>query len=140
MIQKPARRRRLVVVGLDNPIHIVFIVVILLLVFGAKRLPEIGRSLGGGMREFKDSVSGNHSEASQQTLTPAAQQPQAPFAQAPVAQPAPMQAPVAQPAPMQAPVAQPAPVQAPVPPVAAPPTPAQAAAPAPVEPQPQHQA
>jgi sec-independent protein translocase protein TatA len=107
-----------VVMGLDNPIHIVFIVVILLLVFGARRLPEIGRSLGSGMREFKDSVSGNQTHnAQQQTLTPAAQQPQ------------------------QAPVAQPAPVQVPVPPVAAPPTPAQAApAPAPVEPQPQHQA
>jgi sec-independent protein translocase protein TatA len=106
-------------VGLDNPIHIVFIVVILLLVFGAKRLPEIGRSLGSGMREFKDSVSGNPANSTQQqpTLTPAAQQPQQP------------------------PMAQPAPVQAPVQPVAAPPTPAQAApAPAPVEPQPQHQA
>ena len=32
--------------GLDNPLHIAFLVVILLLVFGAKRLPEIGRSLG----------------------------------------------------------------------------------------------
>jgi len=107
------------VMGLDNPIHIVFIVVILLLVFGAKRLPEIGRSLGSGMREFKDSVSGNPANSTQQqpTLTPAAQQPQQP------------------------PMAQPAPVQAPVQPVAAPPTPAQAApAPAPVEPQPQHQA
>ncbi|MBA3333328.1 MAG: twin-arginine translocase TatA/TatE family subunit [Actinobacteria bacterium] len=31
---------------------------VLLLVFGAKRLPEMGRSLGKGMREFKDSVSG----------------------------------------------------------------------------------
>jgi sec-independent protein translocase protein TatA len=29
-----------------------------LLLFGAKRLPEIGRSLGSGMREFKDSISG----------------------------------------------------------------------------------
>ena len=107
MIRTPSRRRRLVLMGLDNPIHIVFIVVILLLVFGAKRLPEIGRSLGSGMREFKDSVSGNQASSAQQqpTLTPAAQQPQ------------------------QAPVAQPAPVQAPVPPVAAPPTPAQAAPP-----------
>ena len=72
--------------GLDNPLHIGFIVVILLLVFGAKRLPEIGRSLGSGMREFKDSVSGNQTSSTQQqpTLTPAAQQPQ----QAPVAQPA----------------------------------------------------
>ena len=34
--------------GLDNPLHIAFLVVILLLVFGARRLPEIGRSLGIG--------------------------------------------------------------------------------------------
>jgi acetoacetyl-CoA synthetase len=52
--------------GLDNPVHIAFLVVILLLVFGAKRLPEIGRSLGSGMREFKDSISG---EAKQPTLS-----------------------------------------------------------------------
>ena len=44
--------------GLDNPLHIAFLVVILLLVFGAKRLPGIGRSLGTGMREFKESVTG----------------------------------------------------------------------------------
>jgi sec-independent protein translocase protein TatA len=44
--------------GLDNPLHIAFLVLILLLVFGAKRLPEVGRSLGGGMREFKESVTG----------------------------------------------------------------------------------
>ena len=33
---------------------------VVLLVFGPKRLPEMGRSLGRGMREFKDSVSGEH--------------------------------------------------------------------------------
>jgi sec-independent protein translocase protein TatA len=44
--------------GLDNPLHIAFLLVILLLVFGAKRLPEIGRSLGGGLREFKQSING----------------------------------------------------------------------------------
>jgi sec-independent protein translocase protein TatA len=72
--------------GLDNPLHIAILVVILLLVFGARRLPEIGRSLGGGMREFKDSISG---ESKQQTLTPPAQQqPQPPVAQ-PAATPAP---------------------------------------------------
>jgi TatA/E family protein of Tat protein translocase len=32
--------------GLDNPIHIAFLLVILLLVFGAKRLPEMGHQLG----------------------------------------------------------------------------------------------
>jgi sec-independent protein translocase protein TatA len=44
--------------GLDNPIHILFLLVLLLLVFGAKRLPEMGRSLGDGLRGFKESISG----------------------------------------------------------------------------------
>jgi sec-independent protein translocase protein TatA len=47
--------------GLDNPIHILFLLVVVLLVFGAKRLPEMGRSLGTGMRGFKDSLSGEPS-------------------------------------------------------------------------------
>jgi sec-independent protein translocase protein TatA len=86
--------------GLDNPLHIAFLVVILLLVFGARRLPEIGRSLGGGMREFKDSISGESKPALSQTAQqqPVAQ-PQPPVAQ-PVAPPAPAQpAPVAPQAP-----------------------------------------
>jgi len=85
--------------GLDNPLHIAFLVVILLLVFGAKRLPEIGRSLGSGMREFKQSITGEsgsqqHSLGAappQQTLAPGAQAapPAAAGAQvAPEAQPA----------------------------------------------------
>jgi len=41
-----------------GPLEIVLLLVLALLLFGAKRLPEIGRSLGTGMREFKDSVSG----------------------------------------------------------------------------------
>ena len=48
--------------GLDNPIHIAFILVLLLLVFGAKRLPEMGKSLGEGLRGFRDSISGEHHE------------------------------------------------------------------------------
>jgi sec-independent protein translocase protein TatA len=47
--------------GLDNPIHIGFLLVILLLVFGAKRLPEMGQSLGAGLRGFKDSLTGEAS-------------------------------------------------------------------------------
>jgi sec-independent protein translocase protein TatA len=38
------------------------ILIVALLVFGPKRLPEIGRSLGKGMREFKDSISGDSKE------------------------------------------------------------------------------
>jgi sec-independent protein translocase protein TatA len=101
--------------GLDNPLHIAFLVVILLLVFGARRLPEIGRSLGSGMREFKQSVTGE-TPAEQPALPPGQQQPPS---QAPVAQQAQTPAPVAQaptaaqPAPAaQAPVAQPAPAEA----------------------------
>jgi sec-independent protein translocase protein TatA len=77
--------------GLDNPLHIAFLVVILLLVFGAKRLPEIGRSLGGGMREFKDSITG---EAKQPTLTQAAPQPEVTPAPPQAAQAPPVQPPV----------------------------------------------
>ena len=44
--------------GLDNPLHILIVAVVVLLLFGAKRLPEIGRGLGTGLREFKDSVTG----------------------------------------------------------------------------------
>jgi sec-independent protein translocase protein TatA len=72
--------------GLDNPLHIAFLVVILLLVFGARRLPEIGRSLGSGMREFKDSVTGEaKAQPTQAAIAPAPQQP-------PAAPPAPAQA------------------------------------------------
>jgi sec-independent protein translocase protein TatA len=42
--------------GLDNPIHLAFVLLLVLLVFGAKRLPEMGRSLGEGMRGFKESI------------------------------------------------------------------------------------
>jgi sec-independent protein translocase protein TatA len=38
--------------------EILLLLLVALLLFGAKRLPEIGRSLGSGMREFKDSISG----------------------------------------------------------------------------------
>jgi sec-independent protein translocase protein TatA len=44
--------------GLDNPIHLALLLLVMLLVFGAKRLPEMGRSLGDGLRGFKDAVGG----------------------------------------------------------------------------------
>jgi sec-independent protein translocase protein TatA len=42
--------------------QIAIVLVIALIVFGPKRLPELGRSLGSGMREFKDSITGNHDD------------------------------------------------------------------------------
>jgi sec-independent protein translocase protein TatA len=42
-----------------GPLEIGLILVIVLVVFGPKRLPDLGRSLGSGMREFKDSITGS---------------------------------------------------------------------------------
>lgn len=66
----------------ETPWHIILLLVIALLLFGGKRLPEIGRSLGSGMREFKDAVTGK---------TPAApaQPPELPPAEPTVATPTP---------------------------------------------------
>jgi len=56
-----------------GPMEIVGLLLLALLLFGAKRLPEIGRSLGTGMREFKDSVSGDKkAEATRSELPPPA--------------------------------------------------------------------
>jgi sec-independent protein translocase protein TatA len=81
--------------GLDNPIHIAFLLILLLLVFGAKRLPEMGKSLGAGMRGFKDTLTG---ESTQPALTTqqsasAAPTPPPPLASAPAPGPATAQAP-----------------------------------------------
>jgi sec-independent protein translocase protein TatA len=45
-----------------GPLQIIIVLIIVLLVFGPKRLPEMGRSLGKGIREFKDSITGNDDE------------------------------------------------------------------------------
>ena len=50
----------------------IIILIVLLVVFGPKRLPEMGRSLGRGMREFKDSVTGNDDDDEPRELPPAA--------------------------------------------------------------------
>jgi sec-independent protein translocase protein TatA len=42
-----------------GPLELVIVLVIVLVIFGPKRLPGLGRSLGSGMREFKDSITGS---------------------------------------------------------------------------------
>ncbi|HLI60434.1 MAG TPA: twin-arginine translocase TatA/TatE family subunit [Solirubrobacteraceae bacterium] len=48
--------------GLENPLHIAIILVVVLMVFGAKRLPEMGKGLGEGMRGFRSALSGESRE------------------------------------------------------------------------------
>jgi sec-independent protein translocase protein TatA len=57
----------------QTPWHIVLLLLIALLLFGGKRLPEIGKALGSGMREFKDAITGHSPTASdtQPELPPA---------------------------------------------------------------------
>ncbi len=59
--------------------EIVIVLVLVLIVFGPKRLPEMGRSLGRGLREFKDSISGSKEmEDFRNELPPAEEEPPAP--------------------------------------------------------------
>jgi sec-independent protein translocase protein TatA len=62
-----------VVIGdILQPTHLLFILVVALLVLGPKRLPEVGRSLGRGMRDFKNALSTDDSHEEVVTHTPAA--------------------------------------------------------------------
>jgi sec-independent protein translocase protein TatA len=52
----PHHHQGATIVPAIGPTEIIVLLVIALLVFGPKRLPSLGRSLGGGLREFKDSL------------------------------------------------------------------------------------
>ena len=60
--------------------ELLILLLVLLLVFGPKRLPEMGRQLGKGMREFKDSVTGDSKDDEDVALPPAEPVPAAPAA------------------------------------------------------------
>jgi sec-independent protein translocase protein TatA len=98
-----------------QPTHLIFVLIVALLVLGPKRLPEAGRSLGRGLRDFKDALSGDsddrhvREELAASDMAPAASaqsapaqgihEPAAPAAAAP-APSSPVAAPVAEPAPV----------------------------------------
>jgi sec-independent protein translocase protein TatA len=44
-------------VGIDSPVHLLFLGAVALVVLGPKRLPEVARALGKGMREFREAIS-----------------------------------------------------------------------------------
>jgi sec-independent protein translocase protein TatA len=55
--------------GLLQPIHLFFILLIVLILFGPGKLPELGRGLGKGIREFKDSLRGGMEKPSDSNST-----------------------------------------------------------------------
>lgn len=71
--------------------EIIGLALLALVLFGPKRLPEMGRGLGKGMREFKDSISGDHKPETTASLEVPAELTAAPM----LAEPAPVPAPVA---------------------------------------------
>ena len=72
--------------GLLSPMHILVILVIVAIFFGAKRLPELGKGLGSGIREFKSGLSELHADVTDDepapVATPAPEQPKLLAAQA----------------------------------------------------------
>jgi sec-independent protein translocase protein TatA len=54
-----------------GPLELVVVLAIALIVLGPKKLPEVGRSLGRGMREFRSSLSGEHEEQRDEEKKPA---------------------------------------------------------------------
>jgi sec-independent protein translocase protein TatA len=56
----------------DSPMHLLIIAVVILVLFGGRKIPEVMRGLGQGVREFKEGMRGDQpSQPPQQTQTPA---------------------------------------------------------------------
>jgi sec-independent protein translocase protein TatA len=56
--------------GIGNPLHLIFLGAIALIVLGPKRLPELARSLGSGMREFRESLSAGATDEEHESGSP----------------------------------------------------------------------
>lgn len=56
--------------GLLTPAHVTLLLIVLLLVLGPKRIPEAGRAVGHGLREFKEAITGTRDRASDAELGP----------------------------------------------------------------------
>ena len=55
--------------GIENPVHLLFIGAVALVVLGPKRLPELARALGEGIREFRESLAAGASETDPDDLS-----------------------------------------------------------------------
>ncbi|MEO6849929.1 MAG: twin-arginine translocase TatA/TatE family subunit [Mucilaginibacter sp.] len=61
--------------GLLEPQHIILIVIVILIFFGGKKIPELMRGLGKGVKEFKDAQNGESSTPPNTTTTPTEEKP-----------------------------------------------------------------
>jgi len=56
--------------GIENPLHLIFLGAVALIVLGPKKLPELARTLGKGIREFRDAMAGMSAGESHEELPP----------------------------------------------------------------------
>ena len=54
--------------GLLSPVHLIILFAILILLFGAKRIPELGKGIGSGIREFRGGIAGVNEEPKSEQL------------------------------------------------------------------------
>jgi sec-independent protein translocase protein TatA len=54
-----------------GPLELVVVLIIALVILGPKKLPDVGRSMGRGMREFKSAITGDHDEDEKPVITQA---------------------------------------------------------------------
>src|SRR3954451_3878309 len=72
--------------GIENPIHLLFLGAIALLVLGPKRLPDLAKALGNGIREFRESISAGE-DGEKEPVSPNGAPPAAPVATPPTPPP-----------------------------------------------------
>lgn len=56
--------------GIENPVHLLFLAAVALIVLGPKRLPELARAAGRGMREFRAALEGHEDDRSEGSAEP----------------------------------------------------------------------
>lgn len=74
--------------GIENPVHLLFIAAIALVFLGPKRLPELAKALGHGLREFREAISTEAQGPGAPAQQPAPQPPVGPVVAAEAASPA----------------------------------------------------
>jgi sec-independent protein translocase protein TatA len=71
--------------GLLSPVHLIILFAILILLFGAKRIPELGKGIGSGIREFRSGIAGLSEEPKDEQLPAAGETATPPAGDAPKA-------------------------------------------------------